>query len=166
MKFPEVTLGVKNEKDLPRIRPQKIRSVEADLTDTDGCIVNDKQSAQVFRALWGKNTANLGIQERMYALVLDAAGKPLAGMMVAIGGTRQIHLDVGLVAALALATPRVTAVVICHNHPSGRLTPSDSDKALTIRLRSALELIGIQLLDHIIINPDGGWLSMIFEGHV
>jgi len=36
MKFPEVTLGVKNEKDLPRIRPQKIRSVEVDLTDTDG----------------------------------------------------------------------------------------------------------------------------------
>lgn len=43
MKFPEVTLGVKNEKDLPRIRPQKIRSVEVDLTDPDGT-----NSQQVF----------------------------------------------------------------------------------------------------------------------
>ncbi len=44
------------------------------------------------------------------------------------------------------------AVIFAHNHPSGSNTPSDADKAITRRLKSALDLIDVPVLDHIIVG--------------
>ena len=51
----------------------------------------------------------------------------------------------------ALANNAVS-VIVAHNHPSGGLTPSDQDRALTRRLSSALSLVDIRLLDHFIVG--------------
>jgi DNA repair protein RadC len=58
---------------------------------------------------------------------------------------------------------RAAAVVLAHNHPSGQLRPSRADEALTQHLRSALGLVDVRVLDHVIVAP-GGWLSMAQEG--
>lgn len=50
---------------------------------------------------------------------------------------------------------RATAIVIAHNHPSGTLTPSSEDKAVTKRIISAGQLLGISVIDHIIFSLDG-----------
>jgi DNA repair protein RadC len=55
-----------------------------------------------------------------------------------------------------------SSVIIAHNHPSGNLTPSDADMALTKKVSNALALIDITLLDHQIITV-GGWFSMANE---
>lgn len=47
---------------------------------------------------------------------------------------------------------KANSIIICHNHPSGDITPSDADFSVTERLREAGELIGINVLDHIIIS--------------
>jgi DNA repair protein RadC len=44
------------------------------------------------------------------------------------------------------------AVILAHNHPSGRSIPSDADKATTSRLRVMLELVDVEVLDHIIVG--------------
>jgi DNA repair protein RadC len=44
------------------------------------------------------------------------------------------------------------AVVICHNHPSGDSTPSSADRHLTVRLKDALALVEIRLLDHFVVG--------------
>ena len=44
--------------------------------------------------------------------------------------------------------------MVCHNHPSGNPEPSPEDIRVTKRLKDACELIGIQLLDHIIFGED------------
>ena len=44
------------------------------------------------------------------------------------------------------------AVILAHNHPSGVAEPSAADEAITIRLQSALELVGIRTLDHVIVG--------------
>lgn len=54
-------------------------------------------------------------------------------------------------------------VVLAHNHPSGSLTPSRADEVLTQTLKSALALIDVRVLDHIIVAP-GGALSMAERG--
>lgn len=69
----------------------------------------------------------------------------------------------------ALALPRdvfrqavregATAVIACHNHPSGDPEPSQDDVMLTRRLKEAGDVIGIQLLDHIIFG-DGRYVSL------
>jgi DNA repair protein RadC len=46
------------------------------------------------------------------------------------------------------------AVILVHNHPSGCAEPSESDKAITWRIRDALNLLDIQTLDHVIVGAD------------
>ena len=55
------------------------------------------------------------------------------------------------------------AVILAHNHPSGVAEPSQADERITRRLRSALELVDIRLLDHLIIG-DGQATSMAGRG--
>ena len=55
------------------------------------------------------------------------------------------------------------AVILAHNHPSGVAEPSQADERITKRLKSALELVDIRLLDHLIIG-DGQTTSMASRG--
>ncbi|MFD1837445.1 JAB domain-containing protein, partial [Paracidovorax cattleyae] len=55
------------------------------------------------------------------------------------------------------------AVILAHNHPSGNRTPSDTDKQLTERLRSALSLVDVRTLDHFIIAGSRA-VSMAMRG--
>lgn len=56
-----------------------------------------------------------------------------------------------------------SAVVLAHNHPTGQVRPSSSDEALTQKLRAALALVDVRVLDHIIVAP-GRALSFAEEG--
>ena len=47
------------------------------------------------------------------------------------------------------------AIIVCHNHPSGNLIPSDSDIELTKQIVEAGELLGIKVLDHLIVSNKG-----------
>lgn len=55
------------------------------------------------------------------------------------------------------------AVILAHNHPSGHVTPSAADRAITQALQAALALIDVQVLDHVIVAP-GASLSMSSQG--
>jgi len=46
------------------------------------------------------------------------------------------------------------AVILAHNHPTGDLSPSSEDIAITRRLKEAREILGIRVLDHVIIDTD------------
>ena len=54
-------------------------------------------------------------------------------------------------------------MIIAHNHPSGVAEPSQADERITRRLKSALELVDIRLLDHLIVG-DGGTTSLASRG--
>ncbi len=56
------------------------------------------------------------------------------------------------------------AIIIAHNHPSGIAEPSQSDRAITIRLKSALDLVDIRLLDHFIVGDEV--ISMSEQGMI
>ena len=58
---------------------------------------------------------------------------------------------------------QAAALILAHNHPSGEVTPSASDKSLTQTLRAALNLVDVRVLDHIIVAP-GAALSLAEEG--
>ncbi|HNQ97126.1 MAG TPA: JAB domain-containing protein, partial [Treponemataceae bacterium] len=59
---------------------------------------------------------------------------------------------------------RAAAVIVCHNHPSGQLEPSEEDRSITKRLTGAADILGITLLDHLIISPKGGYFSFVEAG--
>jgi len=58
-----------------------------------------------------------------------------------------------------------TAVILAHNHPSGIAEPSQADEIITTRLRDALALVEIRLLDHLVIG-DGCCVSLAEKGLV
>lgn len=59
-----------------------------------------------------------------------------------------------------------TAVVFAHNHPSGINEPSTADLLITQRLREALALIEVRVLDHLIIGGTGRWCSLAQRGDI
>ena len=55
------------------------------------------------------------------------------------------------------------AVILAHNHPSGVAEPSEADRLITRRIRSALELVDVRLLDHLVVG-DGTCVSLAGRG--
>lgn len=90
-------------------------------------------------------------QEYFVCLTLDGANRLINKRIITIGTLTASLVHPREVFAEAIAD-RSASVIIAHNHPSGNLQPSDADRAVTERLREAGELIGINLVDHIIIT--------------
>ena len=57
------------------------------------------------------------------------------------------------------------SMILIHNHPSGSLTPSEADKAITDKIKNAANLMDIKLLDHLILT-DCGFYSFADEGRL
>ncbi len=66
------------------------------------------------------------------------------------------------IVARALAC-HATAVILAHNHPSGRLQPSPEDIRVTEKVKAACALVGVRVLDHVIVGA-GGYFSFSNEG--
>ncbi len=62
-------------------------------------------------------------------------------------------------------TLNASSIIAFHNHPSGNLTPSAADRAVTARLKQALALIDVRLLDHFVVSAEGH-TSMAAKGWV
>ncbi len=67
--------------------------------------------------------------------------------------------------ARAALRMNAAAIIVCHNHPSGSTEPSAADRAVTLRLRDALALLDIRLLDHFVIG-DGPPTSLAARGWI
>jgi DNA repair protein RadC len=65
--------------------------------------------------------------------------------------------------ALRALRHQAACVVLAHNHPSGQVTPSAADEALTRTLQAALGLLDVRVLDHLIVAP-GASFSMAASG--
>jgi DNA repair protein RadC len=58
-----------------------------------------------------------------------------------------------------------TSCILAHNHPSGKLLPSDADLAITKKTKEALKILDVQVLDHLILT-DKGYYSFADEGNI
>src|SRR5713226_1755715 len=66
----------------------------------------------------------------------------------------------------AAVLANAAGVVLVHNHPSGNPKPSSADLEITARVKAAGEVIGIELLDHIIIGHHGLYVSLKEQGRL
>jgi len=100
-------------------------------------------------------------RETFFALLLDARRRILSLRVVSQGSA-----DAAIVHPREVFSPAVregaSAVVVAHNHPSGDPTPSAEDRDVTERLRRAGELLGIEMLDHVVVG-DGRCFSFAEE---
>ena len=101
-------------------------------------------------------------RECLILLVLDSKNRIISEETLSVGNINASIADPREVYLKALKKNGVS-VILLHNHPSGDPAPSKADITLTMRIKEAGELIGIQLLDHIIIG-DNRYISLKEQG--
>ncbi|TMM58433.1 DNA repair protein [Maribacter algarum] len=79
------------------------------------------------------------------------------------GGLTGTLVDIRILFSIALKTLS-TGIILAHNHPSGKLKPSDSDIRLTQKISKAGDLLDIKVLDHLIICPNNEYFSFADNG--
>jgi len=95
-------------------------------------------------------------------ITLDGASHIINTRTVFIGTLNQSLVHPREVFEDAIAD-RAAGIIIAHNHPSGTLSASQADIAVTQRLEEVSKLVGIELLDHVILAKDG-FYSFVDEG--
>lgn len=95
-------------------------------------------------------------------LYLNQAGRINHFEVMSQGGITGTVVDPRLIFKRALEIEAVN-IIVCHNHPSGNLTPSKADEILTLKLNEGAKLLDIKLLDHIIVG-DNGYFSFADKG--
>lgn len=110
-----------------------------------------RSSLDVAAALWPRLRG--AAREHFYALTLDVKNRPVAELLIAVGGLTACAVQPGDVFRLVLREP-AAAVIFVHNHPSGEPSPSAEDVAITERLRQAGALLGVRVLDHVILGEE------------
>jgi DNA repair protein RadC len=93
-------------------------------------------------------------QEHFICVSLNGANEVIATRVVSVGLVNKTQVHPREVFADPI-TDRASAVIVAHNHPSGSLEPSKEDIDITGQLKSAGEILGIRLLDHIVFNQKG-----------
>jgi DNA repair protein RadC len=101
-------------------------------------------------------------QEHFLCASINGANEILNIRVVSIGLIDRSPVHPREVFADALSD-RASAIIVAHNHPSGGLEPSPSDIAITAQLKAAGDVVGIELLDHIIFNRTG-YFSFLEDG--
>ena len=100
--------------------------------------------------------------EEFHIIYLNNSNKVIDRLPLSKGGITGTLVDVRLALKQALVLG-ATAIILTHNHPSGNLNPSSSDKQLTQKLKTAGESIDIKVLDHIIVT-EKSYFSFADEG--
>lgn len=91
--------------------------------------------------------------EEFWIVYLNNSNKVLHKEQLSKGGLTGTLVDVRLVFKKAIELFS-TAIILCHNHPSGKLQPSHADKSITNKLKLAGETLDIKVLDHLIITEN------------
>ena len=95
--------------------------------------------------------------EEFWVLLLNQHHRLIKKVRISHGGITETSVDIRIVMKEAVLA-NCTILAVCHNHPSGNLSPSKADDELTRGLKRACELMQIYFLDHVIIT-DGQYYS-------
>ncbi len=102
--------------------------------------------------------------EEFWVLYLNQDFRLIKKQRISHGGISEVSVDVRIIIRDALLS-NATIVAACHNHPSGNITPSRQDDALTMSLQKACSLMRLHLMDHVIVT-DGQYYSYHENGRL
>lgn len=92
--------------------------------------------------------------EEFWVLHLSRSNRVQSLEQISKGGLHQTSVDVKLIAK-SVIDRLSSAVILCHNHPSGNMMPSGADDSLTHRIVEICKLVDVTVLDHVIVGPTG-----------
>jgi DNA repair protein RadC len=120
-------------------------------------VTSSKKVFEMMQPIIGELT-----HEEFWVLFLNNSNKIISKSQLSKGGITGTIVDARLVFKLALENG-ATGLILCHNHPSGNLQPSEADKEITKKLKLAGESLDVKVLDHLIIT-ETKYYSFVDEG--
>jgi DNA repair protein RadC len=163
-------LGKKNINDLQKFKgigPAKAITIAAAMElgrrrkesepDEKPKVITSGDAAAIFKPLLSDLP-----HEEFWVLLLNRNNLYIDKMMVSQGGLAGTVIDVRIILKMAL-DKLACSIILCHNHPSGNLLPSEADKDITKKIKEAGKHMDIPVLDHIIIG-NGSYFSFADDG--
>jgi DNA repair protein RadC len=96
---------------------------------------------------------DIEIYESFFLLLLNQQNHTIGYAKISQGGITGTVVDVRIIAKYAVDS-LATGIILAHNHPSGNVNPSQSDISITKKVKEAMNLFDISVLDHIILTAD------------
>jgi DNA repair protein RadC len=146
-----IVAGIGKLSTLKNLVPEVKLRVTRGKKSVNNIVTDASTSAEIFKRFIGKN--KIETQELVAVAYLDVSNKVLGVYVHSVGSISSATVDVRLILAGALQMGAV-GLIICHNHPSGNLKPSDADKQVTKQLIKACDYHNIRVLDHVIISKE------------
>jgi DNA repair protein RadC len=95
--------------------------------------------------------------------LLNNSNKVKGVYHLSTGGITGTLVDIRILFAVILKSLSV-GIILAHNHPSGKLQPSEADKQLTQKIKKAAVYFDVKVLDHLILIPSGEFYSFSDNG--
>ncbi|NIG56926.1 DNA repair protein RadC [Chitinophaga sp. Cy-1792] len=150
--------GVGNAKAVTIVAALELsRRRQAGYIHKKSIVSNGEQAALFFKPLLADQYT-----ESFYVMFLSNAYKVLHTRCISTGGMCGTTVDPKIIFREALEV-HATKMILCHNHPSGSLRPSQSDVSMTRKIKNAANLFDIEVIDHIIVS-ETGFISLVEEG--
>jgi len=110
-----------------------------------------KDAFDIFMGSWDLDS--IEHIEEFKLMLLTRSNRVLGIADISKGGINGTVTDVRIILQYAIKA-NSSGIILCHNHPSGNINPSESDTKITQKIRESGNLMDIQLLDHLIITAD------------
>ena len=124
-------------------------------------VTTSRDAFILFKQNWDEN--KIEFIEQFKVLFLNRNNKVLGIFEVSTGGVTGTVADPKIIFAAALKI-NACNIILCHNHPSGSLKPSQADEALTQKIKEAGKYLDMPVMDHLIITGEDGYYSFADEG--
>jgi DNA repair protein RadC len=124
-------------------------------------VTTSHDAFKLFKQNWDEN--KIEFIEQFKVLFLIRNNKVLGIFEVSTGGVSGTVADPKIIFAAALKV-NACNLILCHNHPSGSLKPSQADEALTQKIKEAGKYLDLPVIDHLIITAEDGYFSFADEG--
>jgi DNA repair protein RadC len=115
-------------------------------------VTTSMEAYNIFMAHWSME--RIEMIEEFKIILLNTKNRVLGIVDISKGGIGATYVDPRIVFVSALKA-RASAMVLCHNHPSGEFKPSEADKDLTRRLIQGGKVLDIQIFDHLVVGKHG-----------
>jgi DNA repair protein RadC len=135
------------------IHTKQLNEIQATYKKTEfnnSKITSSSDGAKVLRGLL---PVDINHRECFITLFLDRANNTCGFVIASIGGVSATIVDQKIIFQHALLC-NASSMILCHNHPSGNLNPSDADIRMTNTIKEGGKILSIELLDHVILTED------------
>lgn len=127
----------------------ELKKIQTDFPQVE--ITSSVDAEKFIRQFYGDD---IDVFESFFILLLNRNNHTIGYAKISQGGITGTVVDVRIIAKYAIEA-LATGVIAAHNHPSGNLKPSDNDIAITKKIKDALNILDIQLYDHILLTKEG-----------